>query len=385
MKIAFLSNVLTPHQKPFSDQIYKTIKYYYFIEFSLLTQERIKLGWKEQKAPYLIKYYLNERNKKIVNEIIEDYDVIIYGSAPDKILKKRIKRNKLTLKYAERFYREKITWKNFFRAIVGFYLHYGRFKKNKFYILCSSAYTARDVNTFCNYKDKTYKWGYFPELKKYSNITKIIKEKKRKSILWVGRLVELKHPEMAIEVAKKLKEEKFEFELIMIGDGDLKTKIEKLISLYDLKENVALLGNLKEDKVRFYMEKSQIFLFTSDRREGWGVVLNEAMNSACAVIGGHLIGSVPFLIKNNINGLIFQDKNIKSLYDKVKYLLLNDEVREKISENAYYTIIKEWSPEIAAKRLQILTEELIKNDSCDLFESGPCSKAEILQENWFIE
>ena len=32
------------------------------------------------------------------------------------------------------------------------------------------------------------------------------------------------------------------------------------------------------------MEKADIFLFTSDRREGWGAVANEAMNSACALV-----------------------------------------------------------------------------------------------------
>ena len=49
------------------------------------------------------------------------------------------------------------------------------------------------------------------------------------------------------------------------------------------------------------MEKSEIFLFTSDKGEGWGAVLNESMNSACAVVASHAIGSVPFLLKDGEN------------------------------------------------------------------------------------
>ena len=44
---------------------------------------------------------------------------------------------------------------------------------------------------------------------------------------------------------------------------------------------------------------------TSNQEEGWGVVVNEAMNSGCVVIGSNLAGSVPYLIENGKNGLIY--------------------------------------------------------------------------------
>lgn len=51
---------------------------------------------------------------------------------------------------------------------------------------------------------------------------------------------------------------------------------------------------MKASEVRSYMEKADIYLFTSDFNEGWGAVLNESMNSGCAVVASHAIGSVPF-------------------------------------------------------------------------------------------
>ena len=46
------------------------------------------------------------------------------------------------------------------------------------------------------------------------------------------------------------------------------------------------------------MEKSHIHLFTSNHLEGWGAVVNEAMNSGCAVVANREAGAVPYLIEH---------------------------------------------------------------------------------------
>ncbi len=52
-----------------------------------------------------------------------------------------------------------------------------------------------------------------------------------------------------------------------------------------------MLGAMSPDKVRAYMERADVFLFTSDFNEGWGAVLNESMNSGCAVVASHAMVS----------------------------------------------------------------------------------------------
>ena len=47
------------------------------------------------------------------------------------------------------------------------------------------------------------------------------------------------------------------------------------------------MGALKPADVRKEMERADIFLFTSDYKEGWGAVLNEAMNARCAIVAVH--------------------------------------------------------------------------------------------------
>lgn len=100
---------------------------------------------------------------------------------------------------------------------------------------------------------------------------------------------------------------------------------------------------MNPNEVRKYMEKANIFLFTSNYEEGWGAVLNEAMNSGCAVVASHAIGSVPFLINDGVNGYIYKNGNKKELCKLVEMLALSKELREKIGVEAYKTLYNTWS------------------------------------------
>ena len=134
------------------------------------------------------------------------------------------------------------------------------------------------------------------------------------------------------------------------------------------------------------MEKADIYLFTSDFNEGWGAVLNESMNSGCAVVASHAIGSVPFLIKNGENGLIYENGNQKQLEGKVELLLRDEEFRKKLAVNAYQSIVNVWSADVAAKRFITLCNSLLKGEPVDtLFAEGPCSKATILKNSWISD
>lgn len=76
-----------------------------------------------------------------------------------------------------------------------------------------------------------------------------------------------------------------------------------------LSEYVTFAGFKKPEQVREYMENADIFLFTSDYGEGWGAVLNEAMNSCMAVVADCGIGAAPFLLKPGKNGMVYPDGN----------------------------------------------------------------------------
>lgn len=146
-----------------------------------------------------------------------------------------------------------------------------------------------------------------------------------------------------------------------------------MIESSHLESIVHLLGAMLSQKVREYMAISEIF-FTSDKNEGLGAVLNESMNSACAVVANDEIGSVPSLISCGMNGLTYHKGSADELYMKTKMLLDDPKMRNNISQNAYKTIVDVWNADVAANRLMMLCKTL-KNHESNYCPDGPCSLA----------
>ena len=175
--------------------------------------------------------------------------------------------------------------------------------------MCHGAYVASDFEIVKAYPSKKFIWGYFPAAYTYDLETLFARRQRLNQenktevrILWAGRFLKLKHPEYAVKAAYFLKQQKVAFHLDMVGGGELEEKLRAMVQWYGLADKVAFHGFQPPKVVRRFMEEADIFLFTSDYLEGWGAVLNESMNSACAVIAGHGIGAVPFLLKHGKNG-----------------------------------------------------------------------------------
>ena len=194
--------------------------------------------------------------------------------------------------------------------------------------------------------------------------------------MWCGRFIDWKHPDDAVELARKLKENGYDFSLNMVGTGVMEEELKALTLKYGLEDRVHFLGSMPPEKVREYMEESEIFLFTSDRGEGWGAVLNEAMNSGCAVVASNEIGSVSYLIKEGINGIVYETGDIDMLYEKAKYLFDNHDKAAGIGVSACTTIAKEWNAVVATDRLYDLVSRVLLSKKENVYTSGPCSLAE---------
>ena len=386
VKVVFLSNYFNHHQKPFCEAMYRCLgEDFTFISTATMREERRKLGYSDGDEPdYVLLSYANKGNKEKAITLINAADVVITGSAPEELLEHRKKNKKVIFRYAERPLKKAYQfWKYPYRW---YQWHKSNPMDAFIYMLCASAYTAGDYAKFGLFKGKTYKWGYFPECKQYVEIDDFLKKKKRQEILWCGRFLDWKHPDDVLFVAKRLKEEGYDFQVKMIGTGKMESALKEYCEENDLSNSVLFLGSMTPDKVREHMEHAGIYLVTSDRQEGWGAVLNESMNSGCAVVSSHMVGAVPYLVRSRENGLIYEFGNVDDLYEKVKYLLDFPEEQDRLGKTAYQTIVSEWSAEIAAERLiRLLEHVLSEQNTLDLYENGPCSKAEILKKNWFKE
>ncbi len=375
MKVVFVSNYFNHHQKPFCDEMYQRLGAdFAFISTSVMREERKKLGYGQNDHPvYVLLAYEGEQQRREALAWIDHADVVIAGSAPNDMLLERIRAGKLLLRYAERPFKKKVSClKRLYHSIR---LHQGDLWKKNIYMLCASAYAAGDYASMGMYQNRTYKWGYFPPVKEY-DAEGLLAQKKPHTLMWCGRFIDWKHPDDAIVLAEKLKAAGYDFQLKLVGTGVMEETLHELVERFDLTEQVQFLGAMSPEQVRVHMEEAGIYLFTSDRQEGWGAVLNEAMNSGCAVVASHAIGSVPYLIRDGENGMIYPSGDIDILFEKVRYLLDHPEEQKRTGVKAYQTIMGVWNAGVAAERLCRLVQHLQdRNDACPLYESGPCSKA----------
>lgn len=379
MKLIFVSNILNHHQIKLCEEFQRIYDEFYFVA----TEDSKGIGYqKVQEANYVIPYYDNEWKQEAVAQILSA-DVVIFGGCPDDLIKVRMDVNKLSFLYSERIFKKGI-WRSLIpstrKAVMN---RIGQYKNSKMYVLCASAYLSYDLSFLGFPVDKCFKWGYFPETIEYVNI-QMLKDYGKTQILWVGRLLGWKHPELAVALAERLMKDGYEFELNIIGDGDQKERLEGEIKRKKLSSVVNMLGSKSSAEVRNYMEKAHVFISTSGFYEGWGAVLNEAMNSACAVVASHSAGSTPYLVEDNINGLIFESENIEDLYKKVKMLLDNEEKQKRIAKAAYESIRDTWNAKVAVERFRKLTEVLLaEGKNVLLYKEGPCSRAEIINNSWY--
>lgn len=382
MKLLFLSNYYSHHQKPTCEAWNElTDRSFCFVANEAFSEERRQMGWgTEENVPFVVQK--GKMTDEALVSMTDDAETVILGSAPLTMVQNRLEHNKLVFKYSERIFKQGYSYLKWLPRVFRFWWFYGRHKS--LYLLSAGAYTTADFAMHGTFLGKSYKWGYFPETKRY-DIRSLLSRKNTNKMLWCGRFLDWKHPDDALEVARRLHEDGYDFELDFIGTGDMEPLLRECIDAYGLSEKVCLLGVMKPEAVRAHMETAGIYLFTSDFREGWGAVLNESMNSGCAVAASHAIGAVPFLMKHGENGLIYENGNADALYRKVKWLLDHPDEQKRLGENAYRTIVDLWNAEVAAERFVKLTEEIGDHGYCDLYEDGPCSRAEVIKNHWFKE
>ena len=377
MTLTFLTNLVNHHQICVADELYGHFKEgYVYVAFEPLPEWLRKGGYQEIERPYILKAYESEESRRRAEALAYESDVVIIGSASEELVRKRLQENKITFHYSERWFKTGYHSLLSPRAWCYFYRNHIRYRNKRSYMLCASAFTAPDTRKVFAYPGKCFKWGYFTRVDDFDLKASLAAKRGNTRIMWCARFLQLKHPELPVRMARRLKDAGYNFQLNMYGSGVELERTKELVEKLKVEDVVAFKGNLPNEEILREMRGHNIFLFTSDRNEGWGAVLNEAMSIGCAVVASDKIGSVPFLVKDRVNGLVFKSEDLDSLTSRVRELLDVPTVCEDYARAAYQTMREEWSPRNAAERLIDLIGIIMAGRLDEYKKSeGPCSRA----------
>lgn len=379
MKLAFYCNHLNHHQVRVADEIYRLLgDEYVFISTLPRNKDSLKGGADYSSRPYCILAGESHEAHERAMELARNAEVCVFGACSQEYAVERARQKDcgLSFEMGERWLKR--GWINVLSPTLRqWWMNYMRYyHKKPFYKLCSSAFVAKDDVKLGAYHGRHYKWGYFTgvdcdfvvEASSDVSTTEIT------PLMWCSRFLSLKHPELAVKMADRLKKDGYRFVLDFYGSGEVELKTRDMVEGLRLQDVVRFHGAIPNERVLREMSRHKIFLFTSDRFEGWGAVANEAMSQGCALVGSDAIGSVPYLIEHRVNGMIFKSGDIDSLTRCVKELLDNSSLLDSIRHNAVKTMQTMWSPKVAARNLLQLIDDLQNGRSCSI-EKGPCSKA----------
>lgn len=169
-------------------------------------------------------------------------------------------------------------------------------------------------------------------------IDKKYKFKHDKVVLFTGRLTVHKGVDYLIKSARQIKAE-----ILILGDGPERKYLESLIEEYNL-TNVHMLGYFSQrvDKINDFYLRADVYVAPSVWDEPLGLVILEAMAQKTPVVVTRK-GGVSTIVKDGYNGYLVRARSQKEIVEKVNLLLENDNLRKKMGENAYKTVIERFN------------------------------------------
>lgn len=196
------------------------------------------------------------------------------------------------------------------------------------------------------------------------DIISSIPELEISKIITVARLSREKGIDLALQAISHLHESGLMIPYNIIGDGPERESLENQVKQLKLQDHVFFGGAKNNDWVRDYLSdnsSNSIYLQPS-RFEAFGLSILEALFSGLPVVTTN-VGGIPEIIRDGITGLLCEPDNPVSIAEKIKQLMQNKELREKIRSKGYEVATNEFSEDAEAEKFINLFTRLISKQS----------------------
>jgi|AntDeeMinimDraft_5_1070356.scaffolds.fasta_scaffold03475_2 glycosyltransferase involved in cell wall biosynthesis len=158
----------------------------------------------------------------------------------------------------------------------------------------------------------------------------------RPVVLFVGKLLKRKRPGLLLDAFVEASDPG-EATLLYVGDGDLRSQVERRAAKRGREDDVMFTGFVNQTNLPRYYELADVFVLPS-ARENWGLVINEAMNFGLPVITTEAVGASEDLVRNN--GMVIRADSIQELSDAIEKVAFKEDLPalSDVSEQ----LISEW-------------------------------------------
>jgi glycosyltransferase involved in cell wall biosynthesis len=179
-------------------------------------------------------------------------------------------------------------------------------------------------------------------------------------VTMVAVLRSMKRYDLLVAAGKILRQQFPDMRILIVGEGPGREWIEGLIREQGLEDRIVLAG-YRED-IPAILGLSDVVVLTSDRFEGVPQSLSQAMAMERPVVAAP-IGSIPELVQDGRTGFLAETGSAESFAEKIKLLLLDDDLRIRLGKSARAHIVENYSADaMAEKTLQFYDRLLTQKD-----------------------
>ena len=177
----------------------------------------------------------------------------------------------------------------------------------------------------------------------------------KKYCIGVGRLVKRKGFEYFVKSFKSLGRN---IEGIIIGDGPERENLNSLAKNLGVSNRIHFVGQVSEREKFQYLASSDVYVLSS-MHEGFGIVLQEAMQVGLPIVSTNFGGQVD-IVKDGVNGFLIKPKDTKTLANKIKFIINNPILCEAISSKNKKEISKYNIKKVACQYLELVKTQMSK-------------------------
>lgn len=335
MRIVFWQNCLSPHQLPYIVHLFDDdrVDDVVIVAGEIVSESRKKMGWEIGSFPglNLCKVYIAPHDAIIEGLFSqkqnESYHLFSGIRADNFVFKCLCMSMKHTLHRG--MITERPNTYNFKWNIKNgkpYWMHRLRFMiQDRKYAKSMEHVFAMGMEAVYYFKSLGLGWKVHP----FCYCTQGVFENSTVSIssspqyVFVGSLSPWKNPVSLVRAFSATKCGMLRF----IGDGLLKNKLHKLIEKNNLQDNISIVGTIPQNKIPHFLYSSDVLVLPS-LYDGWGAVVNEAIQAGCFVICSDACGASMLLEKDLKIGLVYKTGSDTALANCMKYVNTHlDEIR----------------------------------------------------------
>lgn len=173
-------------------------------------------------------------------------------------------------------------------------------------------------------------------------------------LLFVGRLVSEKGPELLVQAAAGLRGRGVDVQVSIVGEGPLGERLTADVARLGLGDHVHLLGARGQDDLPELYARADVFCLPSFA-EGVPAVLMEAMSTELPVVTTRIAG-IPELVQDRESGLLCEPGDVEGLEAAIVELAASPELRLRMGQRGRERVLQEFGTHRNAERLLVSWE-----------------------------